>query len=112
MHELSITKKIIEIIEKESKTRNIIPKTVHLELGQLSSYKKEPIIFYFDCMKSGLIKDTEMVIIELCGKVKCNSCQKVTKIKELEMFCPECSSTNIEIVQGRDIKIKEMRTDV
>ncbi|MBN1157102.1 hydrogenase maturation nickel metallochaperone HypA [Candidatus Woesearchaeota archaeon] len=109
MHELSITKKLIEMIEKEAKQNKIKTITsVTVELGSLTSYKKEPLSFYFDALKkeSALIKKTKLIVNEIKGRLKCESCGEESTIEEPYMiFCPECESYNVGIVKGKDFKI-------
>ena len=102
MHELDITKSLVKAIEKYSKE----PKEVIVELGVLSTYSKEPILFYFENFKKG---DTKLVINEIPGKLHCKDCQKHSEVDNaLMMMCPECESINIDVIDGKDVKIKEI----
>jgi len=49
MHELSITQNLIDLVAGECKKKNIIgPKKIIAELGSLTGYSKESILFYYD----------------------------------------------------------------
>jgi hydrogenase nickel incorporation protein HypA/HybF len=107
MHELAITKTLIDMILRESKR----PKKVIVELGMLTSYKKEPIEFYFDILKKEYpaLKSTELIIVPVPGRLKCNDCKKTSEITEPYLiFCDKCSSGNIELVNGKDLILKEI----
>ena len=107
MHELSITQELIRKILKESK----YPKKVVIELGDLTSYKKEPLLFYFDALKKDeeRLKDAKIQIIQVPGKILCKGCNKESLTGYAVMlFCPECKSPDIEIIAGKDVLLKEI----
>ncbi len=108
MHEMAVTKAIAEMIVKESKKNSIKPKKAVLELGQLTNYKKDSILFFFDIIKKDepLLNNTVLEINEKQGIVQCNDCKKQSKVEEAIMiFCPECESSNVEIIDGKEFKL-------
>ena len=112
MHELSITRKLVEMIKSECKENNIDnPKKIVVEVGKLTNYKKQPIKFYFDLLKKeeDLIKNSELILNTIPGKIKCNNSGKKSQVDfEVMIFCPECDSHDVEIIEGKDIKLKEI----
>ena len=66
MHEHSITNEvvhqIIHILEDEKVNKPV--KKIHVELGLLTGYKKEPVLFYFESFKKNheLLKNSELFI--------------------------------------------------
>jgi hydrogenase nickel incorporation protein HypA/HybF len=112
MHELAITKNIVDMVLNECRKRKVknVEKVV-IELGDLTSFKKEPIKFYFDILKkkNPLIKSSYLNFIEKKGKIKCKDCSRISLITDQTIIlCPVCGSGNIRITQGKDIKIKEI----
>jgi hydrogenase nickel incorporation protein HypA/HybF len=114
MHELNVTKKTMDLIKSECKENNIKnPKKIFLELGELTTYKKEPLVYYYNILKkeSDLLKNTDLIIKEIPGKIKCKDCKKESLIKELYIIiCPNCRSGNVNIIQGQNIKINKIQT--
>lgn len=112
MHELSVTKQIIEMIKEEcNKNKIVSPKNITIELGLLTTYKSEPIQYYFGTLKEEhpLLKDAVLNIIEVPGKIRCNACDEITTVnEELAAFCPVCDATDITITQGKDLKLKSI----
>ena len=112
MHELGIINQLIRSITEEAKKNKIKKiKKVVIELGSLTSYKKEPISFYFDSLKldHNLIKESVLTIKEINGKVKCNKCKKESDLKDPYLiYCDKCESHDVEIIQGKDFLIKEI----
>jgi len=112
MHELAITKKIMGMVEKEVENRKVdSPKSITVEVGEMTTFKEFALVSFFDTLKkeSKYLKDSELKVIMIPTKIKCKDCGKERVVEEpFFMLCPECASTNIEVIQGDDIKIKEM----
>jgi len=112
MHELAITKSLIDMINCECRKNNIKkPKKVFCELGILTSFRSDPILFYFDELKKGkdILQDIELEIDEIFGRIKCNSCNQISTIKEeFILLCPNCDSSDVDIIEGQDFRIKEI----
>ncbi|MFH1448022.1 MAG: hydrogenase maturation nickel metallochaperone HypA [Candidatus Micrarchaeota archaeon] len=114
MHELAVTKSIIRVVVSECRRRNVkTPKKVIIELGNLTAYKKEPVLFYFDMLKTEerMLSETVLEVNEMPGKIRCNKCKKESGVNEAYlMMCPECESTDVEIIQGKDFIIASIET--
>jgi len=107
MHELSITKELIRITLEESKC----PHTIKVKLGRLTSYRKDPIIFYFDQLKNDheVLKNSTLDIEEIDGQIKCNHCKKESIVNDPTMiFCPLCESSDITFIKGQDIVVESI----
>lgn len=112
MHEAMIVKKLIEEIEVECNKNNIktLSKVV-VDLGEIATYKSDPIMFYFDSYKKeyDFVKDAEIVVNEIDGKIKCNACNKESGILDSTLiFCSECDSGDVDVIQGKEFMIKEL----
>jgi len=115
MHELAITKTIITDILNECNNRKIQnPSEIVVEVGKLTSYVGESIQFYYNI----LIPDTpklancRLQISEVNGVIHCKTCQKDIEISDASLIlCPDCKSTNVEIIRGKDIKIVSISDD-
>ena len=113
MHEHGITKNIVMMIVKECQKNNIKNlKKVILEIGKLTTYKKDSIIMYFDIFKDDfpVLEETKLEIVEVPGRVKCHKCKKESNIKEVYLICCEhCKSHDVEIIYGNDVIVKEIQ---
>ncbi|MBN2053022.1 hydrogenase maturation nickel metallochaperone HypA [Candidatus Woesearchaeota archaeon] len=113
MHEHGITDEVVHQILHACEDENITnPKKIVVELGMLTTYKKEPIMMYFEAHKKeiGLLKNAKLEIIEIPGKILCNDCKKKSKIEPSPLIiCPKCQSTNVKILQGDKVIIKEIK---
>ena len=112
MHELQITKEIIEQVISECRKRDLkYPKKVFVDVGSLSTFKKEPILYYYKILKKDYpyIAKTELLVTETDGKIRCNKCKKESRITDIyEITCPFCHANDIEITLGREVIIKEI----
>ena len=115
MHELSITKDLIRMIEQECSDKKIAaPKRIVAELGSMASFKKDPIIFYFDLLKkeNALLSKTELEIAEVTAKAYCARCRKTSMIDQPYLvFCGHCDSYDVKITEGRDFILKRIISD-
>lgn len=113
MHEHAITNAVVhQIIHacEDSKMSN--PKRIVVELGELTTYKKESVLFYFESIKQKipLLNDADLVILEISGKIFCSSCGKGSDVRVASplMLCPKCGSADVQIIAGKDVVVKEI----
>ena len=113
MHELTITKTLIDLIISECKKEGIEnPKKIITELGALTAYKKDQILFYYELLKkeSPYTLNAELIIKETHGKIECNKCKKESVVKDaLTIFCPACNCCDVSIIHGREFIVKEIK---
>ena len=107
MHELGITRNIVAIVLEEAKGRKV--KRVTLEVGKLSAIIPQSIHFCFDiCCKQTLLEGAILEIIETQGIGKFLQCKTETSLAQPYGKCSYCGSFELEIIQGQELKIKEM----
>ncbi|MBT3408365.1 hydrogenase maturation nickel metallochaperone HypA [Candidatus Woesearchaeota archaeon] len=111
MHEITITKEIIRILEEECIKNNIIPQKIKLELGGMTNYKEEPLKHYFEILSKGhkILGRSQLDINHVEGKVNCNDCKKVSVLDDPYLvYCKNCESFNVDVIQGKDLKVLEI----
>jgi hydrogenase nickel incorporation protein HypA/HybF len=110
MHELSLLENVLEILEDHARRENfskIIKVT--LEIGKLSSVEPDALRFGFDViMKDSLAENAELIISELNGLGLCRQCHRQTEMKTLYEPCLYCGSPFVKVIQGADMKIKDL----
>lgn len=106
MHELSITRNVVAICAERAMGSRVT--RVTLEIGKLSAVMPEAVRFCFDiCAKDTVVEGAELQIVETPGRGRCRICGADVFLTELFGRC-ECGSTNLELVAGEELKIKEM----
>jgi hydrogenase nickel insertion protein HypA len=119
MHELMITEDLIRMIleanqDHELDTQNSKIVEVVCELGKLTTYKQEPILFYYDILKknTNFLKDSILKVNVIKGKILCNKCKRESEIDEpFELFCSKCDSDDVKIIQGQDFRLIEFKRE-
>lgn len=110
MHELGVLNSMVHTIEKmiqkEQFTKVL---SVTIEVGELSGVVPHYIT---KCWPAAIYKtfmeDTSLDMITIDGIVKCKSCGRVFHAISNDLTCPDCSSQNLEILQGDDIIIQKI----
>lgn len=112
MHEHGITDEVVHQIVHSCEDEGIAnPKKIIVKLGLLTTYRKEPVLFYFEGHKRELdiLKNAELIIEEIEGKIICNNCRKESVVESSPLIlCPKCDSEKVEIIQGKDIIIESI----
>jgi hydrogenase nickel incorporation protein HypA/HybF len=113
MHEMSIAKNMIDIIEDEMRRHNAkVLRSVHVNIGMFSSIVPEALSFCFEIM----IKDTDMdgarLFIDTVPLIgRCISCNKEFEIRDYSFFCPFCEGLRIDTVSGQELTVVEIEVD-
>lgn len=107
MHEFSLIESVLGMV-KESAAQNSITKVnrVKLVVGKLSMALPDSLHFAFDAIRATevLFRNANLEIEEKEIMVSCQQCQQTFPMEDRYCFvCPWCSSTAIEIIQGREL---------
>ena len=109
MHELSITKNIVAIVNERAKGRRVV--RVHLEIGKLSAILPESIRFCFDvCAKDTCLSGAKLEITEVWPIGRCQKCHQDFSLDLVNAQCP-CGSRQFECIAGQEMRIKEMEVE-
>lgn len=107
MHELAVTKDLVNLILQNSTH----PKKVVVELGAMTTYKSEPIRYYFDIIRQEYpsLSDVKLVLIEIPAFIHCRECDEKSVLEEpfIEV-CPVCGSWKTDVLQGKDFILKSI----
>lgn len=113
MHEVSITRSIVEIAERTAREQGaarVISVTV--AIGALSGVVPEAVEFCFEaCTKETLLEGTRLVIDRIPGRGKCRQCGAEISLDPYTFACPACSGYDLERLQGEELKMIEMEVD-
>jgi len=113
MHELPVTKSILDIALAHAKT-NSVKKilSIHLEIGELSDLEDEWIQQYFDYLSEDTIAEGARLKIKRIPVVMlCDECSKSFEVKirqGKEIQCPDCGGKRCSLISGREYYIKDM----
>jgi hydrogenase nickel incorporation protein HypA/HybF len=107
MHELTIAKNIIELIEESvSETDQMKIKTINITTGLLSNICRESLLFCFNSIKEKTrFGSAELSIESIPITIKCRDCNEMTVENNYIFNCKTCSSVNIEVLSGYELNL-------
>ncbi len=107
MHELSIAMSIVEMAEREARSRGVQVSAVHLKLGQLSGVVKEALLFSFDIACEGTaIEGARLVIEETPTVIYCPICRAERVLASIQrLCCSVCGSATPDLIRGRELEV-------
>ena len=118
MHEVSIAGAIIDAVLDAAKKNNAKKiKEVFLEIGELTALNHDQLKFIFGIITKGTIAEGARFNIESVKPlIKCSCSYKghIEFFEKLHFFepvikCPECGSTEVEIIAGRECCIRKIK---
>jgi hydrogenase nickel incorporation protein HypA/HybF len=110
MHELGIMFNVIASVEKIARENDVDQvETLVLQVGELSPVVPQYLHACYPAAVDGtLLENTELKIEILPANARCETCGQVYHLLEHPKACPKCSSTQWEILSGREFMIKEI----
>jgi len=113
MHELSIVMSIVDIAEKEAIKANVDSfSNIGLEIGTQSGIVLEALDFAWETgVKGSVLEKAHKGITTVQAKAKCNDCGEIFEIESLYDICPKCNSYMMEVIQGKELKIRTLEFD-
>jgi hydrogenase nickel incorporation protein HypA/HybF len=110
MHELGITQSIVAIATEHAQGAKV--HRITLEIGQLTAIMPEAIRFCFDiCAQGTVLEGAQLEIIERPGLGQCQVCGQQLFLSQPFGLC-DCGNTHLEILQGEELTIKELETEL
>ena len=114
MHEMSIAANIIQIAESqaaEAGARRV--NRIEIEVGRLAGVEIPSLEFCFTTVRrsSSLTTASALVIHTVEGRGRCPKCREGFPVDFFVAVCPECGSGGVEILQGRELKVRCINID-
>jgi hydrogenase nickel incorporation protein HypA/HybF len=113
MHEMSLAMNIVEIACRTADQNDAHKiRSIEVEVGQLAGVLEDSLSFCFQAARNNTIaKDAKLEILTIPGKAHCISCDESFDTDTFFTLCPKCDGFAIEIIQGKDLKIKSINVD-
>ncbi len=113
MHEMALCENIVQILESQATDNGYQRvKTVWLEIGSLAGVEVPALIFSFDIVSRGtLAEGADLQIIERPAQDWCMQCCETVSVKRRFDGCPKCSSQQLQVSGGDELKIKELEVE-
>ncbi|WP_295609274.1 hydrogenase maturation nickel metallochaperone HypA [uncultured Methanobrevibacter sp.] len=117
MHELSMAQGILNAVIDTAESNNATEVTeVTIELGRLAMINPEQLKFILGVLvENTIVQDAEIIFEEIPVEVECSQCEfhgnAILDDKDHYapmVKCPKCDSLAVEILNGRDIVVKNI----
>lgn len=114
MHELAVTKNIINIVVDFAEKENAIKvNSINLVIGDLTQIIDDSVQFYFDFLSKGTVCEGAKLVFERIAAVcRCEKCEKEFEFKAGHFECPYCEDgLGILTEKGTEFFIKSIDVD-
>ncbi len=113
MHEATIAKNIIELIQTEFPELNCKRiYSVKLRIGELSGIYPESLEYYFqELSKNTILENTKLSFEKAPIKVICAVCSTIFEIINMDYDCPNCKNSQFNIIGGDELEIINMEVE-
>ncbi len=110
MHELSIVMSIIDIAQQQTDAADsTLVDEIELEIGSLSGVDMDALEFAWDqAVKDTILENAVRKINLIEGKAVCLDCKTAFNIQNYYEPCPGCNGHLVEIVQGKELRVKSL----
>jgi len=113
VHELAITQGILDIALKEAHAAGATKITrVNVVIGELSGAVADCVQFYFDFLTKDSAAEGAMLNFKMVPTVlKCRGCSTEFSPQDTAWACPNCQSTSVEVLAGRDCFVESIEVE-
>jgi hydrogenase nickel incorporation protein HypA/HybF len=112
MHELTITKSILDIVlQKAEEVKAGKISKVDLLVGRLTGYLPECIQLQFDILSHGTAASgARLSFHQPPINLHCRKCNIDYTSSSFDLKCPECHTMEIDILSGSELYVESMET--
>ena len=114
MHELSIVRSILDIIEEYAEEYRFSKvKSLKLSFGRLSCIEPQVLDFTFEIQSSGTKADGAKLEFDIRPIIiQCFSCEKDSELEQYAAECPRCKGSEVLLAGGtEEIQLLEIDVD-
>ena len=113
MHELALTEGILEIVREQAE-KNGFDRVleISLKVGEYSGVIPECLMEFFPIASKGTRAEGARLLIQpVPASFRCLSCGYEGPIPPRTACCPECASTAIRMVAGREFYMENLKVE-
>lgn len=110
MHEMALAESMLQLVEDTARRNGARRVTaVRLELGALSHVERDALCFCFDAAtRGGVAEGAALEIDATPGAAWCMPCGAQVPLARLGDSCPRCGGWQLTVVQGEEMRVKEI----
>lgn len=113
MHEVSIARSLLKIIEDETKKHGVSRVTrVCVRIGTLASIVPEALTFSFEVISERTVAEGAALDIEVVpARGQCQGCNEDFEVDSFFFVCPKCGVIASEIICGKELEISHIEAE-
>jgi hydrogenase nickel incorporation protein HypA/HybF len=113
MHEASIVESLLALaVENAERAQAKRIVTINVVVGELSGVVEDPMEFYFGFLSKGTIAaGATLSFRRIAAQLRCRKCDRVFTPEKLDLHCPDCGETEVDIVAGRELYIDSLEVE-
>lgn len=110
MHEMSIAVSIVDIAEAEAEKANVKAfSEIVLDIGTLSGIEIDALeMAMASACKGTVLNKAKLKINIIHANARCRQCGEKFEVDNMFSVCPSCGVYDLEIVQGKELKVKSL----
>lgn len=115
MHEFSVAQSLVEIVRDVAAKEGMQPvQVIHLRVGRLSCIDPEALAMAYELVTEKTPLETSRLDIQRVDpQAACGDCGRTFDFPEdFSARCPQCGSTDIRIVQGRELTVDSIEGEI
>lgn len=104
MHELSICRAIVGIVDRHAAGREV--RAVHVRVGALRQIIPDTLVYCWSLVNSGTpLAEATLEVEQVDAEITCTQCGHAQKVERAMLVCSRCGSGNVRIVAGEEFLI-------
>ena len=113
MHELAITRSMLEIVLKQAEQAQAKKVTkINLVIGEMTGVVSDSVQFYLDILTKDTIAEGAQASFKMVtSKGKCHRCRQTFELQEFDWTCPHCQGNIIYVVTGKELFIDSIEVE-
>ena len=113
MHELALTRSLIDLVEKESEKQGFKRALeIRLKLGEYSGVIPDYILDLFPyAAKDTAAEGAALVFEKVPARFACPDCGYEGPVERRAARCPDCGGTALKMTQGREFFVDSLKVE-
>ena len=113
MHELALTKSLIELVEREAERQGFQRAVeIRMKLGEYSGVVPDYILDLFPKAARGTAAEGAALVFErVPACFACPVCGYEGPVQRREAKCPQCGGTSIRMTGGREFFVESLKVE-
>lgn len=113
MHEFSIALNIVDIATETARANKAEKvNEVEVDVGEMSGVIYEALEFALDsAIKGTILENARFKLNRIKAGAVCHDCRHNFEPEDYLSVCENCGSSNIEIVRGKEMRVKSINVD-